>query len=123
MAGFPLMWEEEKLGPPAEDGCPVTEPVIADYLERCSYYHLREFEPPLKFGRLKRVLRRHVEARDFWIFTCLDGVERQWFVVVSAGDDEPKRWVYAISNEDRQSAEWCLEFTLAEMRLGEGNSK
>ena len=115
MVGFPLAWQQDLLGSPREDGCPVRDDFIDRYLESGAYYdHKRE--PPLSFGPRELVLVKQVDQREFWIWTCADSDGAEWFVVASKGPDSPARWVLAQSNEDDLSAEEMLAEVLREMR-------
>lgn len=114
MSGFPLNWGDD-LGPPPDNGWPVSAQAIAAYLEGCAY-HFRDDEPPLTFGPPALVLHSVVEQRGFWIWTCTDRDGVTWFVVASLGPATitPDRWIFA-ETRDGRTPEEMLQHTLDEM--------
>ena len=81
---FPLWFE--KLGDIAmPDGvCPVTEIQMVQYLESCQFHYSLD-EATTKF---KTFVLRGVFAfpqRKFWVYSCLDGFDRVWDIIVGKG--------------------------------------
>jgi hypothetical protein len=113
MTGFPLEFRDEVLGPPSEDGCPLSDQAVAQYLKSCAYYILDD-EPPLTYGPPTLALHRVIEGRGFWIWTTTDRTGAPWFVVAAAARADETRWAFAETQDDR-TAEEFLQDTLREM--------
>ena len=123
MAGFPIAWDDgvsDQVVP--SSACPYAEQEVEEYLRSCHYHWALE-EPPLEFRVSGLVLFRQEVGRNYWLFSVVDGLDRQWFVVVGSGaspfDPSKKmwRWMYADRNDLGQTGEEYMDDTYAEQLL------
>jgi hypothetical protein len=125
MSGFPIAWDDrisDQVIPSAV--CPYAKEEIEKYLWGCHYdWVLRE--PPLGFRVDGPILSRQEIGRNYWVFSAVDDLERQWFVVVGSGaspfDPTTKmwRWMYAKTNDLKQTGDEFMDDAYAEQLIND----
>ncbi|MGD0151784.1 MAG: hypothetical protein ABSB77_24665 [Xanthobacteraceae bacterium] len=105
MASFPIAWDDgisDQAIPSAV--CPYSTEEIQEYLRNCQHHYALQ-EPPLGFQAAGPILFRQEIGRNYWLFSAVDDLERQWFIVVGSGTSpfnpgmKIRRWMYAELNE------------------------
>jgi hypothetical protein len=85
VSGFPISWGEDLDALTAPDGsCPVPVDRMKHYMTECHKHYCLE-EPETSFDGFSPLGRYAFDDRTFWIWSCRDGVDREWTLIVGSG--------------------------------------
>src|SRR5690349_23282757 len=110
--GFPAHWEDNPDASTfSENGCPASVALMTDYLKNCHYHYVRD-EESLELGEFRQVARWIFPDRRFWLWSCPDGVGREWLLLVGSGRSpfagetkDRKCWFFGQTNAYRMTSD------------------
>ena len=112
---FPAAWDDNPDEAAfSENGCPASVDLMREYLKNCHYHYVLD-EETLELGEFVQASRWTFPDRQFWLWSCLDGVGREWCVLVGSGrspfaeeTENRKCWFFGKTNTDRMTPDEFL---------------
>jgi hypothetical protein len=84
-SSFPTAWGEELDALPMHGNmCPISEEKMAEYMAQSQNHHCLD-EEPVTFTSFRLLSGFSFPDRYFWIWSCTDGLGREWNVLVGHG--------------------------------------